>query len=108
MSAARYERMARLHWQTYRPTETASLDDPETFFRELGVTAHEEVEAMVAATELPATGTAQDRVGMLRAAQKAAEEAVLAELVLVEPEPGREDARLPGTALPGWEDEPAG
>jgi hypothetical protein len=87
-----YGAMAQRHWQQHLPRRHASIDDPDAYFTSLG----EQVAAQVA--ELWARMRAQAgnppgedyaaRVGRLNAMRKQAEEIVLADLVLLPPEPG--------------------
>lgn len=79
----KYALLAQEHWQKHAPTRYATLDDPSTYFRELG----ESVAAQVAQIaerlerELPSGLPYLERVGQINAIRLQAEEIVLSELV---------------------------
>jgi hypothetical protein len=67
-SLDRYARMARQHWQKFRPRELATIPDPEAFFPAKG---RELEQAMITAEEaleetLPAEPDYPARVGQLK------------------------------------------
>lgn len=90
-----YGAMARAHWQKWLPQRYAAIEDPDAYFAELG----EEVAAdiadlwaeMSARAGNPAGEDFMDRVGRLNAIRKQAEEIILADRVLLPPEPGAAD-----------------
>lgn len=85
-----YGAMAQRHWQRWLPHRYSQIPDPESFFAELG----EEVAARIGDLTLqlagpdPAGESYLDKVGRLNMARQQAEEIVLREQVLLEPEPG--------------------
>lgn len=102
----RYGQIARAYWETYLPSRMATVGDPETFFRKLGEEVQEQIEAGTAQATIPETSSSEELTAAYQGAAKAAEEAAMADLVFLPPEPGTEDRRMPGTLLPGWEDDP--
>lgn len=88
----RYGQMAWQHWTTYLPNRLAQLQDPETFFADLGEQADEEIEEL--ATSLERQHAEQDppgdsyltRARQLSNARMTAESTVLRQLVLLDPE----------------------
>lgn len=96
----RYGLMARQHWQTWLPSRYARIDDPEGFFTDLGRQVAERVDQLalqLAGDDQPGEGYL-GKAGRLGQARRQAEEIVLAEMVLLDPEPGMEDEEPPGTA----------
>lgn len=93
----RYGRLAQQHWAKWRPNQLRQIEDPETFFTDLG----QEVETQIEALEISLAGDDPggeeylDKVGRLRMARMTAESQILRELVLLEPEPGHPDAENP-------------
>ena len=93
----RYGRLAQQHWAKWRPNQLRQIEDPETFFTDLG----QEVETQIEALEISLAGDdpgGEDylqKVGRLRMARATAESQVLREMVLLEPEPGHPDAEDP-------------
>jgi hypothetical protein len=97
-----YGRQARHNWETLAPTALAQMEDPETFFRDLG----EQAEAMVAqlapkiAGPDPAGESYLEKVGRLNAAKAQAEEVVRLELLTpTEEEQDPEDDQVSETSL---------
>jgi hypothetical protein len=90
-----YGAMAQEHWQQWLPQRYAAIEDPDAFFAELGEEVSAEISdrwtQMRAAAGNPPGEDFIDRVGRLNAMRKQAEEGVLAERVLLAPEPGVED-----------------
>lgn len=88
-----YATMAWRHWQTWLPKSFAQIEDPEEFFTRLG----EEVETEIADLGLQLAGddppgeTYMGKLSRLNMAQLQAREKVLAERVLLDPEPEVED-----------------
>lgn len=93
----RYGRLAQQHWAKWRPNQLRQIEDPETFFTDLG----QEVETQIEALEISLAGDDPggeeylQKVGRLRMARVTAESQVLREMVLLEPEPGHPDAEDP-------------
>jgi hypothetical protein len=79
----RYGTRAREHWQSYRPSEYAAMEDPAGFFTRMG----EEMSARINALSLSLAGddpgpeveTFFQKVGRLRMARLQAEEQVMRE-----------------------------
>ena len=106
MPVNRYGEMAQAHWARWLPRRYASIQDPDSFFSDLGNQAEERINAL--ATEL--AGNDQpgeeylDKVGRLGEARHRAEQIVLTEDILLAPEPGADpdeeeaDLRDPGPA----------
>jgi len=98
----RYATMARNHWKTWLPVRYATIEDPETFFTDLG----NQVSDRIAALELDLLdpdrpGEAfMTRVGDRNMARLRAEEIVLAEMVLLPPETTEDDE--PDELPPEW------
>jgi hypothetical protein len=90
----RYGAMARSHWARWLPRRYATINDPDSFFSTLGQdTARQidELTAELAGDDQPGEGYLA-KAGRLTAARSQAEEIILPQQVLLEPEPGmRED-----------------
>ena len=84
-----YATQAHRHWQTHLPARYAALTDPETFFRQLGEHAMEEIDHLAAALEGPdpAGETFLAKTQRLHAARAEAESIVLRELILLPDQP---------------------
>ncbi len=85
-----YGEMARRHWARWLPGRFAAIDDPETFFAGLGSEAGERISALayqLAGDDQPGEGYLA-KAGRLGEARHRAEQIVLAEMILLEPEPG--------------------
>jgi hypothetical protein len=93
-----YGQMARRHWARWLPRHYAAVEDPDKFFTDLGNRASDRIAELAeqfAGSVPPAEGYL-DRVGRLGQARRQAEEIVLAEMILLEPEAGAdEDGREP-------------
>lgn len=92
----RYARMAEDHMRRYLPSRYAAILDPTSHFTALGEQVAQAVEETTRAL-LEAEGSSteqsyEERVGLANMAQLRAEEMVLAELVLLRPEPDADDA----------------
>lgn len=83
----KYALIAQDHWQKHAPSRYAALEDPETFFEELGESAAVQIEQVAAALErqLPKDLPYLERVGQMQAIRLQAEEAVLSDLVYSTP-----------------------
>jgi hypothetical protein len=94
-----YGKTAMRHWETYRPTALAALENPTQFFEDLGKQVAEEIAALWPDLAKPQPGEDptdfQAAMGRNRMAQLQAREKVMAELVFLPAEPGLEDAELP-------------
>lgn len=86
----KYGAMAQRHWAQWLPARYAEIQDPDSFFSTLG----EEVAQQIANLSLDLAGDDPpgegylEKVGRLNMARLQAEEIVLKERVLLEPEPG--------------------
>jgi len=88
-----YGAMARRHWARWLPGRYATISDPERFFAELGMRASDRIAELAdgfAGDQPPGEGYLE-RVGRLGQARRQAEEIVLHEMVLLEPEPGADE-----------------
>ena len=111
MSLDRYAKAAEEHMKVYLPARYRQIDDPDSYFRELGdqIAAQvAELETQLAAQE-PASTDYRTRVGQLSSARSRAEEIVLAQLVYLPPEhppdPGDPTVEVDQTgAYLGWTD----
>ncbi len=83
-----YGTRAKQHWQKYLPTRFQQLDDPDSFFSDLGEQIAQRVESLaddLAGNDPPGEGY-MDKVGRLNMARRDAESQVLREMALLEPE----------------------
>lgn len=83
-----YGAQALKHWQTYLPQRYATLTDPNSFFSTLGDQAASQIADLtqqLAGPDLPDEGYL-GKVGRLTAAKQQAEEIVLPELILIDPQ----------------------
>jgi hypothetical protein len=106
----RYARLAETHMRTYLPARYHQIDDPETYFNQLGEQIAAQVfslEVTLAAAE-PAAEDFMVRAGHLRAARMRAEEIVFSDLVYLPPElpdPNHPNLEVDQTgAYTGWTD----
>lgn len=86
----RYGQTARAHWERHAPSKISALEDPESFFTDLGEQIEAQVQIIALELERSAPEAAEylDRVAQLTGFRRQAEEQVLAELVFsVEHEP---------------------
>jgi hypothetical protein len=94
-----YAVMAERHWRRWLPSRVAAMENPASFFSELGEEVAERIEdlaAELAGDDAPGE-TYMDKVGRLNMARLRAEEVVLHETVLLSPEPGMDDDEDPTT-----------
>ena len=85
-----YGATAQRHWQRWLPTRYATIQDPDSFFSTLGEEVAQRIGDLsldLAAEDSAAEGYLE-RVGRLNMARLQAEEIVLKEQVLLDPEPG--------------------
>ena len=89
-----YGKQAQQHWARWRPTQYQQISDPETFFTKLGQETAQQIATLAAdlAGDDPPGETYLQKMGRLNRARLEAEEIVLAETILLPPEPGMEDA----------------
>ena len=84
-----YGRRAMEHWRRWLPARYSSIQDPEAFFSMLGQQAESQILDLAEQLEgpdLPGEGYLE-KVGRLNMAKKQAEEWVLREVILLDPEP---------------------
>jgi hypothetical protein len=98
-----YGVMARDHWIRWLPTRYAAIEDPDSFFSDLGTRTEQRIDSLA----LELTGHDQPgeeylaKAGRLGEARHRAEQIVLSEDILLEPEPGAdEDEESPGQEPP--------
>lgn len=85
-----YGEMARDHWARWLPGRYAAIEDPGSFFSDLGSQAEERIDALaddLAGNDRQGEGYL-GKAGRLGQARRQAEEIVLSEMILLEPEPG--------------------
>jgi len=85
-----YGEMARRHWARWLPGRFAAIEDPEKFFTSLGDEAEERISTLaysLAGDDQPGEGYLA-KAGRLGEARHRAEQIILQELILLEPEPG--------------------
>jgi hypothetical protein len=88
-----YGDMAQEHWARWLPHQYAAIEDPDSFFLDLGNRASERIAELAsefAGDRRPGEGYLE-RVGRLGQARRQAEEIVLREMILLEPEPGADE-----------------
>ena len=85
-----YAAMAERHWRRWLPSRVAAMDDPGSFFSDLGEEVADRIEDLTAdlAGDDPPGETYMQKVGRLQMARVRAEEMVLPDLLLLPPEPG--------------------
>lgn len=92
-----YARMAQRHWAACLPARYATIDDPDSFFADLGLRVADRITQLTgqlwrgdeAADQADAEGLSiAERVGRAR---RQAEEIIVAEMVLLDPEPEAEN-----------------
>src|SRR5262249_3490015 len=89
----RYGLMARQHWARWLPSRYAAIENQEAFFTDLGRQVAERIDVLalrLAGDDQPGEGYL-GKAGRLGQARHQAEEIILAEMVLLSPEPGIED-----------------
>ena len=84
-----YGRLAMVHWRRWLPARYAAIQDPEVFFSTLGRQAENQVLDLAEQLEGPDLPgeTYLEKIGRLNMARMQAEELVLREVILLEPEP---------------------
>ncbi len=84
-----YGEMARDHWARWLPARYAAIGDPDSYFSNLGNQAEARIDALadeLAGNDQPGEGYLA-KAGRLGQARRQAEEIVLPEMILLEPEP---------------------
>ena len=89
----RYGQIARKHWARWLPARYAAIKDPTSFFSDLGNQAEQRIDQLTdrLAGEDPPGEDYLAKAGRLGQARMQAEEIVLAELILLPPEPGTDE-----------------
>lgn len=89
----RYGEMARSHWATWLAQRYAAIGEPDSFFSAIGEEAARQVDELT--DQLAGSGqpgeTYLERAGRLTAARSQAEEIVLPQMVLPQPQPETPD-----------------
>ena len=94
-----YGERAMEHWRRWLPARYATIRDPEAFFSTLGLQAESQVLDLAEQLEgpdLPGEGYLE-KVGRLNMARMQAEELVLREVILLEPEKAETDDEDPNS-----------
>jgi hypothetical protein len=93
-----YGEMAQRHWARWLPAQYAAIEDPGSYFSDLGSRVEARIDEL--ADELAGDGPPGEdylaRAGRIGQARRQAEEIVLTEMVLLEPEPGTDQETQPG------------
>ena len=99
-----YGQIAERYWTDWRPSRVIEMDDPETFFTEMGQQVQHEVDMTYAAmTKVVQADIPPEKVeGWKNTARKMAEEKALAEIVYLEPDLAEDEDDPPEE--PGWRD----
>jgi hypothetical protein len=90
MPPNRYGTQAMTDWRTFLPNRYSELTNPEQYFTDLGLRVETEIADLatnLAGDDPPPPESYLDKVGRLNAPRMRAEEIVLREEVLLEPEP---------------------
>jgi hypothetical protein len=90
MPVNRYGVMAQQHWARWLPGQYAAIENPDSFFAELGERAEARIDSLadkLAGDDQPGEGYL-GKVGRLGEARHRAEQIVLTEDILLPPEPG--------------------
>ena len=85
-----YGEMARDHWARWLPGRYATIEDPDSFFSDLGSQAESRIDTLaddLAGDDQQGEGYLE-KAGRLGQARRQAEEIVLSEMILLKPEPG--------------------
>ena len=98
-----YGVIARDHWARWLPGRYAAIEDPDSFFSDLGTRTEERIDGLalaLAGDDQPGEGFL-GKAGRLGEARHRAEQIVLTEDVLLAPEPGADDEERPEPG-PAW------
>ena len=88
-----YGQMAQQHWARWLPNEYAVIENPDSFFSDLGSRAEARIDELAqefAGDDQPGEGYL-GKAGRLGEARHRAEQIVLTEMILLEPEPGADE-----------------
>lgn len=94
-----YGAIAQSHWETWLPRQYEAIEDPDSFFSDLGNRASDRIAELAdqfAGDDVPGEGYLA-KVGRLGEARHRAEEIVLHDMILLEPEPGADQPEPPHT-----------
>jgi len=85
-----YGEMAQRHWARWLPRQYAAIEDPDSYFSDLGNQVEARIDELAdeLAGDSPRGEGYLARAGRIGQARRQAEEIVLTEMVLLEPEPG--------------------
>ncbi len=100
----RYGLMAQRHWARWLPGRYAATGDPGSFFSDLGNQAEARIDALafeLAGDDQPGEGFL-GKAGRLGEARHRAEQIVLSEDILLEPEPGAAEDEDSPRQDPPW------
>jgi hypothetical protein len=89
----RYGLMAHQHWERWLPARYATIEDPDSFFSNLGNQVSGQIDQLalqLAGDDQPGEGYLA-KAGRLGQARRQAEEIVLTDLILLDPEPEAEE-----------------
>jgi hypothetical protein len=93
-----YGEMAQRHWARWLPRQYAAIEDPDSYFGDLGSRVEARIDEL--SDELAGDGPPGEgylaRAGRIGQARRQAEEIVLTKMVLLEPEPGTDRETQPG------------
>jgi hypothetical protein len=89
----RYGVMAREHWARWLPTRYAAINNPDSFFSDLGTRVEQRIDSLAAelAGDDPPGEDYLGKAGRLGEARHRAEQIVLTGEVLFDPEPGADE-----------------
>jgi hypothetical protein len=100
----RYGLMAQRHWERWLPARYAAIEDPDSFFSDLGNQAEARIGSLaaeLAGNDQPGEGFLA-KAGRLGEARHRAEQIVLPEDVLLAPEPGADQDEESPRQDPPW------
>jgi hypothetical protein len=92
-----YGELARDHWARWLPGRYAAIEDPDSFFSDLGSQAEARIDALadeLAGDDQPGEGFL-GKAGRLGEARHRAQQIVLTEDILLAPEPGADQDEDP-------------
>jgi hypothetical protein len=93
-----YGEMAQRHWARWLPRQYAGIEDPDSYFGDLGSRVEARIDNL--ADQLAGDGPPGEvylaRAGRIGQARRQAEEIVLTDMVLLEPDPATDQETQPG------------